>query len=83
MVLHVLLGFLAGAGLGYAFFRGLATGTRLTLNGDARRTVPLHLLRIGGAVTGFTLAAMFGGAAALLGMLAGFQAAKEIAVRRA
>lgn len=83
MVLHILLGLFAGIGLGCAFFRGLALGTRLTLAGDARRAVPLHLLRLGVAVAGFTLAASFGGAAALLGMLAGFQAAKEIVVRRA
>ncbi|HYH37871.1 MAG TPA: ATP synthase subunit I [Azospirillum sp.] len=83
MILHALLGILAGAGLGYAFFRGLAAGTRLTLAGDARRAIPLHLLRLGAAVAGFTLAAVFGGAAGVLGMLAGFQAAKEVVVRRA
>ena len=83
MILYALLGILAGLGLGYGFFRGLAKGTRLTLDGDAGRAVPLHLLRFGGAAAGFALAAAFGGAAALLGMLAGFQVAKDVAVRRA
>lgn len=82
MLLHALLGVIAGAGLGWVFFRGLAAGLRLTLAGDAGRAVPLHLLRIGGVTVGFTLAALFGGAAGLLGMLAGFQAAKAVAVRR-
>lgn len=83
MLLHALLGILAGAGLGWVFFRGLAAGLRLTLAGGAGRAVPLHLLRIGGAAAGFTLAAVLGGAAGLLGMLAGFQVAKAVVVRRA
>ena len=83
LALHAILGTLAGVALGLLFFRGLAAGVRLTLEGEATRAVPLHLLRLGAAGAGFTAAVLLGGAAALLGMLAGFQAAKAFAVRRA
>ncbi|HEY0837282.1 MAG TPA: ATP synthase subunit I [Azospirillum sp.] len=74
-------GALAGAALGTVFFRGLAATARLYLDGDLKRALPLHLARFGGAGAAFTLAAWLGGAAALLGMLAGFQAARMVLVR--
>jgi hypothetical protein len=81
ILLHAVIGALAGAALGAAFFRGLAATARLYLDGDLRRALPLHLARVGGAAAAFTLAAWLGGAAALLGMLAGFQAARTALVR--
>ncbi|PWC32997.1 ATP synthase subunit I [Azospirillum sp. TSO35-2] len=82
ILLSILCGALAGLALGTLFFRGLAATARLYANGGARRAVPLHLLRLGGAVAGFTAAAVWGGAAALLAMLAGFQAARVAVMRR-
>lgn len=81
ILLHAVIGALAGAALGAAFFRGLAATARLYLDGDLRRALPLHLVRVGGAAAAFTLAAWLGGAAALLGMLAGFQATRMVLVR--
>ena len=80
-LLHGVIGALAGAALGAAFFGGLAATARLYLDGDLRRALPLHLARFGGAAAAFTLAAWLGGAAALLGMLAGFQAMRMALVR--
>lgn len=82
IILHALLGVLAGAALGLAFLRLLDAAVRTTVAGDARRAVPLHLLRLVGVAAGFTLAVLLGGAAGLLGTLAGFQAAKEFVLRR-
>lgn len=82
-LIPLVLGALAGAALGVAFFHGLALATRLTLAGDLRRALPLHALRLGGVAAVFTLTAIHAGAASLLGLLAGFQLAKEVMVRRA
>lgn len=81
-ILRACLGGLAGAGLGVAFLRLLDTATRLTIAGDARRAVPLHLLRLAGVAGVFVLAVLLGGAAALLGALAGFLAVKGMRLRR-
>lgn len=81
-LLHALLGALAGLLLGLAFFRGLAAATRHMVHGDIRRALPLHALRLGGAVLAFTMTAIYAGAAALLGLLAGFQLARTVMVRR-
>lgn len=78
----VIAGALAGLALGVLFFRGLAATARLYALGGVRRAVPLYLLRLAGATAGFTLAALWGGAEALLAMLAGFQLARSIVVRR-
>ncbi|HYH20958.1 MAG TPA: ATP synthase subunit I [Azospirillum sp.] len=78
---HAVIGALAGAVLGAAFFRGLAATARLYADGEVKRALPLHLARVGGAAAAFTLAAWLGGAAALLSMLAGFQAARMVLVR--
>ncbi|SMF51033.1 F1/F0 ATPase, subunit 2 [Azospirillum oryzae] len=78
----VVAGALAGLALGVLFFRGLAATARLYALGGVRRAVPLYLLRLAGATAGFTIAAVWGGAEALLAMLAGFQLARSIVVRR-
>lgn len=78
----VVAGALAGLALGILFFRGLAATARLYALGGVRRAVPLYLLRLAGATAGFTIAAVWGGAEALLAMLAGFQLARSIVVRR-
>lgn len=82
LLLHAALGALAGAALGTAFFRALAVTARLYVAGGARRALALHAVRLGGAVAAFTLVAAAAGAAALVGMLAGFQAARSVALRR-
>lgn len=76
----ILLGALAGALLALAFFRGLAAELRLILGGSpggaAMRGVALHLARF--ALAGFVLyGAARQGAPALLGALAGFEAARR------
>ncbi|PWC97990.1 ATP synthase subunit I [Azospirillum sp. TSO5] len=78
----VVAGALAGLALGVLFFRGLAATARLYALGGVRRAVPLYLLRLAGATAGFTIAALWGGAEALLAMLAGFQLARAVVVRR-
>ncbi|MCM8737085.1 ATP synthase subunit I [Azospirillum sp. A1-3] len=78
----VVAGALAGLALGVLFFRGLAATARLYALGGVRRAVPLYLLRLAGATAGFTIAALWGGAEALLAMLAGFQLARTVVVRR-
>lgn len=80
-ILSALLGLLAGAALGVLFFRSLAVTVNRCLDGGARQVLPLYALRLVGAVAAFTLAAL-AGAAALLGMLAGFHAARVVIVRR-
>jgi F1F0 ATPase subunit 2 len=80
-ILSALLGLLAGAALGVLFFRSLAVTVDRCLDGGIRRVLPLYALRVAGAVAAFTLAAL-AGAAALLGMLAGFHAARVVIVRR-
>jgi F1F0 ATPase subunit 2 len=80
-ILSALLGLLAGAALGALFFRSLAVTVDRCLDGGVRRVLPLYALRVAGAVAAFTLAAL-AGAAALLGMLAGFHAARVVIVRR-
>lgn len=82
LIAKALFGGLVGGALGVAFFRSLATASRLYVAGDLRRALPLHLLRLGGAAAVFTAAALAGGAAALLGALAGFQAARMWVMRR-
>ncbi|AWB08930.1 ATP synthase subunit I (plasmid) [Azospirillum humicireducens] len=81
-LLPILAGTLAGLVLGTLFFRGLAATARLYVSGGVRRAVPLYLLRLACATAGFTLAALWGGAEALLAMLAGFQLARSLVVRR-
>ncbi|AWU96277.1 ATP synthase subunit I [Azospirillum ramasamyi] len=81
-LLPILAGALAGLALGLLFFRGLAATSRLYVAGGVRRALPLHLLRLAAAAAGFTAAALWGGAAALLAMLAGFQLARGLVVRR-
>lgn len=78
----IIAGALAGLALGVLFFRGLAATARLYALGGVRRAVPLYLLRLAGATAGFTIAALWGGAEALLAMLAGFQLARSIVIRR-
>lgn len=73
---------MAGAALGAIFFHALAVTTRLMLSGHVRRALPLHLLRLGGVAAVFTLIVIHAGAPALLGLLAGFEIARGIAVRR-
>lgn len=81
-LLRAVAGALAGGLLGAVFFRSLAGTARLYLTGGVRGAVALHLLRLGGAAAVFTLTALFAGAAALLGLLAGFQAARMAVLRR-
>ena len=81
-LLPILAGALAGLALGVLFFRGLAATARLYVTGGVRRAVPLYLLRLAAATAGFTIAALWGGAEALLAMLAGFQLARSLVVRR-
>jgi F1F0 ATPase subunit 2 len=81
-LIPIAAGALAGLALGVLFFRGLAATARLYALGGVRRAVPLYLLRLAGATAGFTIAALWGGAEALLAMLAGFQLARSIVVRR-
>ena len=81
-LLPIVAGALAGLVLGVLFFRGLAATARLYALGGVRRAVPLYLLRLAGATAGFTIAAVWGGAEALLAMLAGFQLARTVVVRR-
>lgn len=81
-LLPILAGALAGLALGILFFRGLAATARLYVVGGVRRAMPLYLLRLAGATAGFTMAAVWGGAAPLLAMLAGFQLARSVVVRR-
>jgi len=81
-LLPIVAGALAGLVLGVLFFRGLAATARLYALGGVRRAVPLYLLRLAGATAGFTIAAIWGGAEALLAMLAGFQLARTVVVRR-
>lgn len=81
-LLRAVAGALAGGLLGTVFFRSLAGTARLYLTGGVRGAMALHLLRLGGAVAVFTLTALFAGAATLLGLLAGFQAARAVVLRR-
>ncbi|MDR6774322.1 ATP synthase subunit I [Azospirillum sp. BE72] len=81
-LLPILTGALAGLALGILFFRGLAATARLYVSGGIQRAVPLYLLRLACATAGFTIAALWGGAEALLAMLAGFQLARSLVVRR-
>ncbi len=81
-LLPILAGALAGLALGVLFFRGLAATARLYVTGGVRRAVPLYLLRLAAAAAGFTIATLWGGAEALLAMLAGFQLARSLVVRR-
>ena len=81
-LLPLLAGALAGLALGTLFFRGLAATARLYVLGGVRRAMPLYLMRLTGATAGFTIAAVWGGAAPLLAMLAGFQLARSLVVRR-
>ncbi|PGH55295.1 ATP synthase subunit I [Azospirillum palustre] len=81
-LLPIVAGALAGLTLGTLFFRGLAATARLYAVGGVRRAMPLYLLRLAGATAGFTIAAVWGGAEALLAMLAGFQLARSVVVRR-
>ncbi|WP_345773831.1 ATP synthase subunit I [Azospirillum endophyticum] len=82
LLIPVLAGALAGLTLGALFFRGLAATARLYAVGGVRRAVPLYLLRLAGATAGFTFAAIWGGAEVLLAMLAGFQLARTVVIRR-
>lgn len=81
-LIPIVAGALAGLVLGFLFFRGLAATARLYALGGVRRAVPLYLLRLAGATAGFTIAAIWGGAEALLAMLACFQLARTVVVRR-
>lgn len=81
-LLPIVAGVLAGLALGVLFFRGLAATARLYAVGGIRRAVTLHLMRLAGAGAGFTIAAIWGGAVTLLAMLAGFQLARTVVVRR-
>lgn len=72
---------LLGAALGFAYFHALRLNAQLYVcGGKLWRPVVLHLARIVGVVLAFVLIAPFG-AAALLGALAGFVAARFIVVR--
>ncbi|BAI75370.1 hypothetical protein AZL_c00770 (plasmid) [Azospirillum sp. B510] len=82
ILLPILAGALAGLAFGALFFRGLAATARLYVAGGVRRAMPLYLLRLFGATAAFTMAAIWGGAAVLLAMLAGFQLARSVVVRR-
>ncbi len=82
LIVPIVAGALAGLALGTLFFRGLAATARLYVTGGIRRAVPLYLLRLAGATAAFTLAALWGGAEVLLAMLAGFQIARMLVVRR-
>lgn len=71
----------AGYAAGRVFFTGLAANVELYLSGRGRTALVLHAARLT-VIAGLALVAARLGALPLLGALAGFVAARTVAVRR-
>lgn len=76
------LGLVAGAGLGWLFFRLLALNTRLYATGQAMAAAALHLGRLGGVAATLLGVVLIGGALPLLAVLAGFLLVRPPLMRR-
>lgn len=74
----------AGFGFGLAHFAALRANVARYAAGDrARAAILIHVGRLALAAAAFWLAALYGGALALLAGLAGFLVARFVAVRHA